>query len=67
MSETFILFSVAATTYALRSRDVAHIDEAYFRVANRKDPLYSVWIDQRFGVIDEFKDYRREQTLSSHL
>ena len=38
-----------------------------FRVANRKDPLYSVWIDQRFGVIDEFKDHRREQTRSSHL
>jgi purine-binding chemotaxis protein CheW len=26
MSETFILFTVAGTTYALRSRDVAHIE-----------------------------------------
>jgi purine-binding chemotaxis protein CheW len=26
MSETFILFMVAGTTYALRSRDVAHIE-----------------------------------------
>ena len=26
MTETFILFSVAGTTYALRSRDVAHVE-----------------------------------------
>ena len=26
MSETFILFTIAGTTYALRSRDVAHIE-----------------------------------------
>ena len=25
-AETFILFSVAGTTYALRSRDVAHVE-----------------------------------------
>jgi hypothetical protein len=29
-----------------------------FRAGARKDPLYRVWIDQRFGTIDQFKNFQ---------
>ncbi len=29
-----------------------------FRAGDHKDPLYRVWIDQRFGTIDQFKNFQ---------
>lgn len=38
-----------------------------FRVPGRKEPLYSFFIDQRNGTIDDFTDYRRRRTAPSRI
>jgi hypothetical protein len=38
-----------------------------FRAPGRKDPLYSFYIDQRNGRIDDFTDYRRRRTVPSRI
>jgi hypothetical protein len=51
---------VSERIFALEVEPSYRIWRIEFHVTGRKDPLYSVWIDQRNGMVEDFTDHRRE-------
>jgi hypothetical protein len=44
-----------ASIYAGGGYDLWHVQ---FTVSGRSKPLYTVWVDQRFGTVDGVTDFR---------